>query len=104
MFLKIRKICHLDFTLGILDESSKWLWLSRIRSVKVFHKASTIGENSSWIFLESENTLVVCSNPSLKFVKEFLRFSLSRQGPWEENKTKNHKEWPQKNPMAIDSD
>ena len=48
--------------------------------------------------------LVVCSNPSLKFVKEFLRFSLSRQGPWEENNTKNHKEWPKKSPMATDSD
>ena len=39
-----------------------------------------------------------------KIVKEFLRFSLSRQGPWEENNTKNHKEWPKKSPMATDSD
>ena len=49
-------------------------------------------------------TPLVCSKPSLKFVKEFLRFSLSRQGPWVENNTKNHKEWPKTSPMATDSD
>ena len=29
--------------------------------------------------------LLVCSNPSLKFVKKFLRFSLFRPGYWEDN-------------------
>ena len=35
---------------------------------------------------------VVCSRPSLKAVKEFFRFSLSRPGLWEDNNTKTHEE------------
>ena len=54
--------------------------------------------------LQISPTHVVCSKPSLKLVKKFLHFSLSRQGPWEENNTKNHKEWPKTSPMATDSD
>ena len=45
--------------------------------------------------------VIECSKPSLKFVKAFLRSSLSRPGHWEDNNTKNHEEWPKKSPMAT---
>ena len=48
--------------------------------------------------------LCVCSMPSLKFIKEFLRFSVSGPGHWGDNNTKNQEEWPQKSPRVIDSD
>ena len=78
--------------------------------------------------------LFVCSKPSLEFVKEFLRFSVSRPGHWEDNNTirnsfapyrgpflilgisapvrgkripnntKNHEERPQESPRTTDSD
>ena len=48
-----------------------------------------------------ENVCVVCSKPGLKFVKEFLRFSLSRPGHWEDNNSKNHEEWPKESLMAT---
>ena len=40
---------------------------------------------------------VVCSRPSLKFVKEFLCCSLSRPGHWEDTNTKNHEKHKTKN-------
>ena len=40
----------------------------------------------------------------LKFVKEFLRFSLSGPGHWEDDNTKNHEEWPKTSRMATASD
>ena len=43
---------------------------------------------------------VVCSKPSPKFVKKFLRFSCFRQGYWEENSTKTHQQRPEKCSMA----
>ena len=50
-------------------------------------------------FLGHKN--LVCSKPSLKIVKEFLRFSLSRPGHWEDNNTKNHEERPKKSLTAT---
>ena len=44
---------------------------------------------------------IVCSKPSRKFVKEFLRFSLSRPGHWEDNNSKNHEESPKESLMAT---
>ena len=58
-------------------------------------------------FATSFDTLrhsLVCSMPSLKFVKEFLLFSVSRPGHWEDSNTKKHEEWPQKSPRVTDSD
>ena len=52
----------------------------------------------------SKTPILECSRPSLKFVKEFLSFSLSRPGHWEDSKTKDYEEWPRKSPMATDSD
>ena len=46
----------------------------------------------------------MCSRSSLKFVKEFLRFSLAQPGHWDDNNTKNHEEWPKKSPLETDSD
>ena len=44
---------------------------------------------------------VVCSKPSLKFVKKILRFSVFRPGYWEEKSTKAHEQRPEKCSMAT---
>ena len=55
-------------------------------------------------FCAAKGQNFVCSMPSLKFVKEFLRFSVSRPGHREDNNTKNHEEWPQNSQRVTDSD
>ena len=58
-----------------------------------------------WVFCACGNGFfkraVECSRPSLKFVKEFLRFSLSQPRHLEDNYTKNHEEWPKQSLMAA---